>query len=156
MHCSILTVNKSIAPARTTCGSPLKEAADASEKSSDASVSSLFDDFMQFGSVGLHIVDNNGIILWANKAELDLLGYTEEEYFGKPISDFHADPSCVNSILTTLLSGDKVQNVIAPIKAKDGHVEYVQINSSMRQVDSQCVTTRCFSACVTDRVLREE
>ena len=110
---------------------------------------------MNFGSVGLHIVDNNGIIVWANKAELDLLGYTKE-YFGKPISMIHTNMNCLNTILTTLLSGLQVKNYIAPIKTKKGTIEYVQINSSMRQMNGHVTTTRCFSAVVTDRVLREQ
>lgn len=61
----------------------------------------LFEDFMHFGSVGLHIVDENGIILWANQAELDLLGYTKEEYFGQPISIIHSNMNCLNDLLTT-------------------------------------------------------
>lgn len=109
-------------------------------------MAALFDDFMQFGSVGLHIVDNQGMIVWANQAELDLLGYSKEEYIGRPIADFHADQDKIQEILTTL----------SPIRCKDGHIEYVEINSSMRQHNGECVTTRCFSARVTDRVLREQ
>ena len=72
-------------------------------------------------------------------------------------SDFHVDQAKLNTILSTsLLGGHKVQNFIAPIRAKDGRTEYFQINSSMRQENGQCVTTRCFSACVTDRMLREQ
>ena len=119
-------------------------------------LATLFVDFMEFGSVGLHIVDNNGIILWANQAELDLLGYTKEEYFGHPLSNFHLDPNKLDYMLTTLFSGNKVKNFVVPIRAKDGHVEYLEVNSSMRQVNGEYVTTRCFSTCVTDRVLRQQ
>ena len=116
----------------------------------------LFDDFMKFGSVGLRIVRNDGIILWANQTEMDLLGYTEAEYIGMNIAEVHADHDLLEGLLTTLLSGNRVENVVAPVKHKDGHLEYVEINSSMRQEKGQCVTTRCFSVCVTDRVLREQ
>jgi len=115
----------------------------------------LFDDFMKFGSVGLHIVRNDGIILWANQSAMDLLGYTEAEYIGMNIRQVHADHDLLEGLLTTLLAGNRVENVVAPVKHKDGHLEYVEINSSMRQEQGRCVTTRCFSVCVTDRVLRE-
>jgi PAS domain S-box-containing protein len=106
--------------------------------------------------VGLHIVDKTGIILWANKAELDILGYTPEEYIGKPIKDFHADQNVVNRVLGILLSGGKVESIVSPIRCKDGHIEYMEINSTMRKdVNGKCTTTRCFSACVTDRILKE-
>ena len=123
---------------------------------STSQLAALFDDFMEFGSVGLHIVDNTGMIMWANQAELTLLGYTEEEYVGKPISDFHVDQAKIGEILSILLSGQKLKGYIAPILCKDGHTEYVEINSSMRQVNGELVTTRCFSACVTDRIMREQ
>lgn len=135
---------------------PISSSSSCAEAASLSQLASLFDDFMTYGSVGLHIVDSTGIILWANKAELDILGYTEEEYIGKPIKDFHADQVILNEVLTTLLSDGKVVGVLAPIRCKDGHIEYMEINSSMRKVDGKCVTTRCFSACVTDRILKEK
>lgn len=38
--------------------------------------------------VGLHAIDANGLILWANQTELNLLGYTKEEYVGQYIHSF--------------------------------------------------------------------
>ena len=49
------------------------------------------EDFFENSAIGLHIVSGDGIILRANKAELDLLGYTAEEYVGRHIAEFHAD-----------------------------------------------------------------
>ncbi|MGY2931916.1 PAS domain S-box-containing protein [Bradyrhizobium sp. GM6.1] len=49
------------------------------------------EDFFENGAVGLHIV--SGIVLRANKAELDMLGYRPEEYIGRHIAEFHADAS---------------------------------------------------------------
>eukprot|EP00656_Telonema_subtile_P014822 TRINITY_DN1766_c0_g1_i4.p1 TRINITY_DN1766_c0_g1~~TRINITY_DN1766_c0_g1_i4.p1 ORF type:complete len:679 (-),score=123.41 TRINITY_DN1766_c0_g1_i4:328-2364(-) len=106
--------------------------------------------------VGLHVVDTQGVIRWANKTEMDLLGYTEEEYIGQPVTKFHADEGKVGEILDLLLSGQKVVNYIAPLRCKDGHIEYVEINSSMKKVDGKVSTTRCFSAVVTDKVLAAE
>jgi PAS domain S-box-containing protein len=48
-------------------------------------------DFIENASVGLHWVGADGTILWANQAEMDLLGYTREEYVGRKITEFHAD-----------------------------------------------------------------
>jgi PAS domain-containing protein len=45
-------------------------------------------DFFDNGIVALHYVGADGRILKANKAELDLLGYPESEYIGRPITDF--------------------------------------------------------------------
>jgi len=39
-------------------------------------------DFIENASEALHKVDAHGKILWANKAELQMLGYAAEEYLG--------------------------------------------------------------------------
>jgi PAS domain S-box-containing protein len=49
-------------------------------------------DFFENATVGLHWVGPDGTILRVNQAELDLLGYTREEYIGHHIAEFHADP----------------------------------------------------------------
>ena len=48
-------------------------------------------DFVENATVGLHWVGPDGRILWANQAELDLLGCSREEYIGRHIAEFHAD-----------------------------------------------------------------
>lgn len=54
-------------------------------------VAHLYQDFMEHGSVCLHIVDKQGVILWANNSELATLGYSQDEYIGRSIRDFHID-----------------------------------------------------------------
>ncbi len=46
-------------------------------------------DFVENASEGLHRVGPDGTILWANQAELDLLGYEAHEYIGHNITEFH-------------------------------------------------------------------
>ena len=48
------------------------------------------EDFFDNGAVALHLVGPDGLILKANKAELELLGYASDEYVGRHIADFHA------------------------------------------------------------------
>jgi len=59
-------------------------------------------DFIEEASTPLHRVNMEGIITWANKAELDLLGYAKAEYIGMPISNFHADEAVIKDILKRL------------------------------------------------------
>ncbi|MCH8685186.1 PAS domain-containing protein [Pedomonas mirosovicensis] len=63
------------------------------------------EDFFENGAVGLHLVAADGTILRANQAELDLLGYTREEYVGRSIRDFHADEDAIADILARLSRG---------------------------------------------------
>ena len=63
-------------------------------------------DYFDNAAIGLHWVGADGIIIWANRAELNLLGYSEEEYIGHHISEFHASRECINSILERLARQD--------------------------------------------------
>ena len=48
-------------------------------------------DFFENATTPLHWVGADGSILRANQAELDLLGYSRDEYVGRLITEFHAD-----------------------------------------------------------------
>jgi len=107
------------------------------------------EDFFENGAVGLHIVDGKGIILRANKAELDLLGYTADEYLGRSICDFHADPEVIADILRRLAAGERLDSYPARLRAKDGSIRHVQISSSVRFENGEFINTRCFTVDVT-------
>ncbi len=108
-------------------------------------------EFLDNGTVGLHCVDENGIVLWANQAELDLLGYTHEEYIGHPIANFHADKAVIADILRRLSANESLQNYEARLLCKDGSLRYVLINSNARFEDGKLMYTRCFTRDITDR-----
>ena len=48
-------------------------------------------DFVENILAPLHWIGPDGKILWANQAELDLLGYSRDEYIGRHIWEFHAE-----------------------------------------------------------------
>jgi PAS domain-containing protein len=56
-----------------------------------------FKDFFESSNVPLHLVSDDGTILQANKAELELLGYQADEYIGRHIADFYVERSKVTS-----------------------------------------------------------
>lgn len=89
-----------------------------------------FSDFIENGSVPLHWVNGEGIIIWANQAELDLLGYGKEEYLGYPISSFHNDAYVIQEILHRLTNNEALHDFPATLKCKDGSFKYVTINSN--------------------------
>ncbi|HET9472187.1 MAG TPA: PAS domain-containing protein, partial [Usitatibacter sp.] len=49
------------------------------------------EDFLERAAEGLHMVGPDGTILWANQAELEMLGYRRDEYLGHKIQEFHVD-----------------------------------------------------------------
>jgi PAS domain S-box-containing protein len=107
-------------------------------------------DFFENATVGLHWVGADGIILRANRAELDMLGYSREEYVGRPIADFHADEDVIGDILHRLQTGEKLNDYPARLRCKDGSIKDVLIDSSVLWNDGKFVHTRCFTRDVTE------
>jgi PAS domain S-box-containing protein len=103
-------------------------------------------DYLDNANVGLHWVDGEATILWANKADYDPLGYTKEEYVGHKITEFHADEAVIGDILTRLLDGQSLYNYKAPLLCKDGSTLSVLIASSgLFGDEGEFVHTRCFT-----------
>ena len=113
-------------------------------------------DFIENASLPLHWVDGEGTIIWANKAELDSLGYTREEYVGKHINEFHEDRSVIDDILTKLVGKQTLLNYPAKLKAKDGSIKHVLINSNVLWDGDNFVHTRCFTRDITEIKKEEE
>ena len=67
------------------CGCPEQESIEIALEVSQQGIS----DFIENAQIGMHWVDIEGIIVWANQAELDLLGYDRSEYIGQPLINFH-------------------------------------------------------------------
>ena len=107
-------------------------------------------DFFEHGGIALHLVDGEGTILDANRAELQLLGYERDEYVGHQIADFHADQHVIEDILVRLGRGEKLQKYPARLRARDGSIKHVEITSSVRFEDGRFINTRCFTVDVTE------
>jgi PAS domain S-box-containing protein len=111
-----------------------------------------YEDFFENGAVALHLVAGDGRILRANRAELDLLGYDADEYFGRQVSDFHADQHTIEEILHRLAAGDKLVRFPARLRTKNGSIKHVEITSSAQFRNGKFAHTRCFTIDVTDTV----
>jgi PAS domain S-box-containing protein len=88
-------------------------------------------DFIENAAVGLHWVGPDGAILWANQTELDLLGYRQEEYIGRHISEFHADQEVIDDILGRLANHETIHDYEARLRCKDGSIKHVLIDSNV-------------------------
>jgi PAS domain S-box-containing protein len=102
-------------------------------------------DFFENAAIPLHWVGANGIVLRANRAELEFLGYSAEEYVGRNIADFHADSDVICGILDRLTRGDTLRDEPARMRAKDGSIKPVRITSNVLWKDGQFVHTRCIT-----------
>ena len=107
--------------------------------------------FLETAALGLHRVGPDGIIQWANDAELHMLGYSKEEYIGHDIREFHADEPVINDILKRLTCGEKLNGYEARLRCKDGSIKTVLIDSSVLWEDGKFIHTRCFTRDVTER-----
>lgn len=112
-------------------------------------------DFVENATVCLHWVGHDGTILWANDAELKLLGYTRDEYIGSNIAEFHADQNALRDILTRLSANEEIHDYETRLRAKDGSVVDVAISSNVWFENDKFIHTRCFTHNITERKRQE-
>jgi rsbT co-antagonist protein RsbR len=110
------------------------------------------EDLWTHGREGLHIVSAEAIILDANAADFEPLGYTREEYVGHDIREFHVDSEVIADILVRLLAGEEIYNYEARLRCKDGSIRIVSITSNIRRdsCSGRMINTRCFTRDVTE------
>ncbi|BAY10420.1 PAS domain-containing protein [Calothrix sp. NIES-2098] len=108
-------------------------------------------DFVENATVGMHWVQADGTIAWANQAELDLLGYTRSEYIGHSIIEFHVDRDVIEDILQRLSRNETLDNYEARLRCKNGSIRHVLINSNVFWQDGNFIHTRCFTRDITER-----
>jgi PAS domain S-box-containing protein len=113
-------------------------------------------DLFENAVLGLRWVGPDGTILRANQAELDLLGYTPEEYVGHHIAEFHADADVAADVLRRLQAGEPLHDYEARLRCKDGSIKHVLIDASVLWEDGRFIHARCFTRDITERKLAEE
>jgi PAS domain S-box-containing protein len=107
--------------------------------------------FLENATEGIHQVAADGKILWANRAELELLGYPAEDYIGHDIRKFHADQEVIADILERLGRGEELHDYDARLRHQDGSIRHVSINSSVYWDGTEFRYTRCFTRDITER-----
>jgi len=108
-------------------------------------------DFLDHALDGMHWVAGDGTILWANAAELELLGYTAAEYIGHHIAEFHVDRPVIDDLLARLWRNETLHHYEARMRCKDGSIRHVQINTSVLWRDGKFVHTRCVTRDITQQ-----
>lgn len=101
------------------------------------------DEFIDNSSIGIHAVSPEGIILYANMCELEVLGYSKNQYVGHHVSEFQLDESCLSEMMTRLGRLEKLKNYPARVKGKDD-IKYIIYNSSVYEEDGEFKHTRCY------------
>jgi len=101
-------------------------------------------DFLELAPVAIHSVDAAGTIVWANRAALALLGYSADEYVGRPLAAFTVDGTAPS------FGGELVHDVEAVMRCKDGTIRHVLVSSNAANKDVRRGAARCFLRDVTD------
>lgn len=113
-------------------------------------------EFLDHSTVGLCWVDPDGRILWANQAELELVGCTEIEYVGRHIGEFLVEPAMAADILGRLAGGERVKSHEGALRARDGSIRQVLIDGSPLVRDGRFVHGRLAIRDITGLLDREQ
>jgi PAS domain S-box-containing protein len=108
-------------------------------------------DFMQNASLGIHWVDRDGIVVWANQAELEMLGYESGEYIGQVLHDFHVDRVAIRSAFQQLLNDQPVIGHESQMIRKDGSICDVSISATALFQEGEFVHARCFTRDISEQ-----
>src|SRR6266498_22877 len=107
-------------------------------------------DFFETAAVGMCWVGADGQVLRVNQAQLDLLGYTRDEYVGHQLGEFHVETPAIDDFLRRLQAGEILRDCEARMRAKDGSIKHVQISSSGLWEEGKLVYARCFTRDITE------
>lgn len=105
---------------------------------------------------GLHWADAEGTILWANRAELDMLGYSEAEYVGRSSRDVFIEPQVFESIVDRLSRREAVRDQEARLRCRDGSVKTVLFDATGLWEDGRFLHSQCVMRDVTEQRRAEE
>jgi PAS domain S-box-containing protein len=112
--------------------------------------------FVENASVGLHWVRADGTIQWANRAEMELLGYEPREYIGKHIAEVYADKPVIEDILHRLKNGEQLKDFEVRLRCKNGTIKHVLVDSCGLWKNGKFVHTQCFTRDITEKKRSEE
>jgi PAS domain S-box-containing protein len=120
-------------------------------------------DFLENAAEGIHQVGPDARILWANRAQLRLLGYSANEYVGHQLADFFVQRDLFDDFWRRIMAREVIYDFPAALRGKDGSTRQVLIHSSGYWQDSsghnpegKFLYTRCFIRDVTERAQLED
>src|SRR5262245_60541995 len=101
-------------------------------------------DFFENGAIGVHWVDADGIVVRANQAQLNLLGYSPGTFIGQPMRRFHESPEVFDEMLRCATAGETLRNHEVRLLAGDGSVRHVLMSCAAVFNAAAFQHLRCF------------
>lgn len=112
--------------------------------------------FLEQAPIAIHWLDDKGRVIWANQAELSLLGYEREAYIGQNIINFYHDRKLGKTIFQKLLNGEAIYNQEIKLKHKNGLIRYALLNANAHFENGKFLYTRCFTEDITEQKIKDE
>ena len=107
-------------------------------------------DFLENAPIAMHWVDRDGVILWANAAELEMLGYEREEYIGHNIREFYVDTSEIEDIIMKQKHDETLTDYPVQMMHSDGSLRHMLLSSNVHKKNGKVIHTRCFTRSSTE------
>jgi PAS domain S-box-containing protein len=116
-------------------------------------------DFIENAPIGMQWLDfqsdrlhqEQGIIVWANRIELEMLGYDRAEYIGQPLINFHVDRAKIEDIFGRLLNNQPIKGYEAQMRRKDGSICDVSIDAHALFKNGIFVHARLFTRDISEQ-----
>ncbi|GEM_PF-1453163 len=113
-------------------------------------------EFFEYAVVGIHWINEDGIIKRVNRAETELLGYDQNEIVGQHIYTFHVDEKAAVEMFQRLKHGNTLKDFETQLRHKDGSIRHVLIDGNGIYKNGSFTHARCFVRDITARKLAEE
>jgi PAS domain S-box-containing protein len=111
--------------------------------------------FFNQAPIGLLWLSAGGTILRANQAQLDLLGYSAEEYVGHFFLDFCTESPQTRGFLERLGQKETVRNLPMSCRCKNGSIRHVLVDAISFWGEDQSQYASVFLRDITDRIEME-
>jgi PAS domain S-box-containing protein len=104
-------------------------------------------DFFENAPIGFQLLDGEGVIRLANRADLRIAGFEDnpDSYVGRHISEFHSDPGAEGELLEAWTEARPVLNLRTELRRRDGSTQQVVIHSSPRHIDGKLAGACCIA-----------
>ncbi len=86
----------------------------------------------------------DGTILWANEAQIELLGYESGEYIGANLARFYWNPTEVPEFLGRLRSGERIREQETILVRRDGNPLHASIFVNPVFADGELTSAYCY------------
>jgi PAS domain S-box-containing protein len=113
-------------------------------------------DFLENAVIGMHWLAPDGIVLWANRALLDLLGYQPQQYVGHDLREFVEDPAVVDQILSRLAALQPLRACELRLRCADDSLRWVRLDANPWLHDGRLLHARCFIFDVSEKKRADE